>query len=75
MKKIKELFKAIGKGDISENQDNLLSSGVIDSLDIMSLINEIEQKYGLLDVKFIEAENFESFASLKAMIDKAFKNN
>lgn len=74
MNEIKELFEAIGKGNVSENEKDLLSSGMIDSLDIMSLVNEIEKRYGALDMRFIEAENFENFASLKAMLDKAFRS-
>ena len=74
MTKIKELFKAIEREDIDESMQNLLSDGHIDSLDIMALVAAIEKQYKKpLQAKFIEAENFESFKAIKAMLQKAFE--
>lgn len=72
MEKVKELFEAIGKGNVSQSEKDLLSSGAIDSLDIMSLVNEIEKRYGTLDMRFIEAENFENFEALAKMLKAAY---
>ena len=73
MQEIKQFFINIGKGNIDENATNLVSDGLIDSLDIMRLINEIEKFYKqALDFDYIREENFESFESIEKMLKKAF---
>ncbi len=73
MKEIKQFFENIGKSNIDENSKNLVSSGLIDSLDIMKLITEIENFYKQeLDFDYIEENNFESFENIEKMIKKAF---
>lgn len=73
MKEIKQFFVNIGKTNIDENTKNLVSDGLIDSLDIMNLINEIEIFYKQeLDFDYINEENFESFESIEEMLKKAF---
>lgn len=72
MKVIKEFFKNIGRDDIDENMQNLLSEDIIDSMDIMALVTEIEKFYKKpLKAEFVRAENFEDFQSIKNMIQKA----
>lgn len=74
MKEIKELFNKIGKSDIDESMTNLLSDGMIDSMDIMALVVEIEKLYKKpLKSKFIINENFESFKSICKMLDEAMQ--
>ncbi|EOI2126037.1 acyl carrier protein, partial [Campylobacter jejuni] len=43
MQQIKQFFINIGKGDIDVNEQNLVSNNIIDSLDILNLVNEIEK--------------------------------
>ncbi|EAI4084894.1 acyl carrier protein [Campylobacter jejuni] len=72
MQEIKQFFINIGKGDIDENEQNLVSNDIIDSLDILNLVNEIEKYYDKeLDSSLIQSKNFESFGSIKEMIKKA----
>ncbi|EHA3649320.1 acyl carrier protein, partial [Campylobacter coli] len=53
--------------------ENLLSEDIIDSMDIMSLVAEIEKYYKKpLKAEFIKAENFESFKTIENMLEKAF---
>lgn len=74
MKEIKELFNKIGKSDIDESMTNLLSDGIIDSMDIMALVVEIEKLYKKpLKSKFVINENFESFESICKMLDEAMQ--
>ncbi|MBF7046658.1 acyl carrier protein [Campylobacter volucris] len=69
---IKQFFKAIDKTDIDEYTKNLVSDGVIDSIDIMSLISEIEAYYKKqLTANFIKSENFEDFEKIKIMLEEA----
>ncbi|HEF9590009.1 TPA: acyl carrier protein [Campylobacter coli] len=73
MQEIKQFFININRTDIDENMENLLSEDIIDSMDIMSLVAEIEKYYKKpLKAEFIKAENFESFQTIKNMLEKAF---
>lgn len=68
-----ELLKTIGKDNIDINSKSLISSGELDSLDIMALVDAIEEKFNKsLDVDFIEKENFESIEAIENMLNKAF---
>ena len=50
-----ELLKTIGKDNIDINSKSLISSGELDSLDIMALVDAIEEKFNKsLDADFIE---------------------
>ncbi|HID0753327.1 TPA: acyl carrier protein [Campylobacter jejuni] len=72
MQEIKQFFINIGKGDIDENEQNLVSNDIIDSLDILNLVNEIEKYYDKeLDSSLMQPKNFESFENIKEMIKKA----
>ncbi|AXL34617.1 phosphopantetheine-binding protein [Campylobacter jejuni] len=71
MQEIKQFFINIGKGHISEFDVDILSSGMIDSVDIMNLVAEIEKYYNVeISFDFIIPENFESFIAIQNMIDK-----
>lgn len=72
MNEIKEFFNNIGKDEINQEQTGLLKNGLIDSLDIMAIINQIEKKYGILDAKYISEENFDSFKSISNMLKQAY---
>lgn len=73
MEEIKQFFKEIGKENIDENSKNLVTNGLIDSLDIMKLVTQIEDFYNQeLDMDFIMPENFEDFKTIETMIKKAF---
>lgn len=71
---IKQFFINIDRSDIDENMENLLSEDIIDSMGIMSLVAEIEKYYKKpLKAEFIKAENFESFQTIKNMLEQAMK--
>ncbi|MBZ7933547.1 acyl carrier protein [Campylobacter sp. RM10543] len=73
MENIKQFFKEIGRENIDENSKNLVTNGLIDSLDIMKLVTQIEDFYDQeLDMDFIMPENFEDFKTIETMIKKAF---
>lgn len=72
MQEIKQFFININRDDVDESMQNLLSEDIIDSIDIMALVAEIEKHYKKpLKAEFIRAENFESFKSIKKMLDEA----
>ena len=71
MQEIKQFFINIGKGNIDENMDNLVEKGLLDSLGIMKLIQELESFYDIfIDVDYITPENFRNFATIKSMVEK-----
>ncbi|MBK1992111.1 acyl carrier protein [Campylobacter sp. 2018MI35] len=73
MKEIEQFFIKIGKENIDKDSRNLVTNGLIDSLDIMKLITEIENFYEKeLDSDFMDIDNFESFEDIEKMIKKAF---
>ncbi|TKX34353.1 acyl carrier protein [Campylobacter taeniopygiae] len=75
MKEIKQFFINIGRADVDENMEELISEDIIDSVDMMALVSEIEKHYKkTLKAKFITPENFESFASIKQMLELAMKD-
>ncbi|MBZ7947118.1 acyl carrier protein [Campylobacter sp. RM9939] len=75
MEEIKQFFIKIGRADVDENMRNLVSDNIIDSLDVMNLINEIEKHYNkTLDFDFMKPIYFESFESIQKMLEIAMKD-
>jgi acyl carrier protein len=58
--------------DILEKPDaNLIEDGIIDSLDIMRLVAELEQEFGIdFDPNDVIAENFASAEAMWALVQK-----
>lgn len=66
-----ELLKQIGHDNISLDEQNLVSNGLINSIDIMNLISEIESKYScMVDVDLIEINSFENCQAIAGLINK-----
>ncbi|MBZ7966546.1 acyl carrier protein [Campylobacter sp. RM9756] len=75
MQIVKQFFANIERTDIDENMTDLVSEDIIDSIDIMALVAEIEKYYKKpLKAEFITPENFESFSSIKQMLELAMKD-
>ncbi|EDP6908994.1 acyl carrier protein [Campylobacter upsaliensis] len=72
MQQIKQFFKNIGREDLDENSQNLLSSGLIDSLDIMAFIAEVQKHYKkpFLLGGGVEPNDFENFENIKKLIER-----
>ncbi|HEC1759048.1 TPA: acyl carrier protein [Campylobacter lari] len=74
MKIIQQFFINIERDDIDSSMKNLVSDGTINSIDIMSLVMEIEKYYQKpLSADFITPENFDNFENIKKMLDEAMK--
>lgn len=73
MQQIKQFFININRTDIDERMQNLVSEDILDSIDIMALVAEIEKFYKKpLKAEFITPGNFESFQTIKNMLEQAF---
>lgn len=54
-----------------ETEENLVDDGLIDSIDIVSIIVELDAAYGIsISSKEIDASNFNSAKAIKAMVDR-----
>ncbi|EAJ5674025.1 acyl carrier protein [Campylobacter lari] len=74
MDNIQKIFNNIGKENITSSCDNLVSKGLIDSLDIISIVEEIEKKYNItIDFNLIVPENFENFEKINLFINQQIK--
>ncbi|EAI7261264.1 acyl carrier protein [Campylobacter lari] len=75
LKEIEFFFTNIEKPEINKEMRNLVTDNIIDSLDIMMLVNEIEKYYNIpLKSEFILIENFESYEAIERMIKKAINH-
>ena len=53
------------------NEKSLITNKVIDSMDIVNIIEAIENKYDIsIEFEMINAENFDSIEAMEAMIKK-----
>lgn len=71
MKEIQNLFNEIGRSDVTADMDELLSSGIIDSMDIMALVSAIEKLCRKpVNADFIESESFKNFSTIAQLVQK-----
>lgn len=69
MQYIKEEFLRGRHANLTEN-DDLLNSGILNSLAILQLVAHIEEQLGIeVPVEDVVYENFQSVASLSAYLD------
>lgn len=54
-----------------EAEENLVEDGLIDSIDIVSIIVELNNAYGItIPAQEIDESNFKSAKTIKAMVDR-----
>lgn len=54
-----------------ESVDNIIEGAYLDSMELMGLITELMDKFGVeIDVDYITPENFNSIAAMANMIDR-----
>ncbi|OUT16668.1 hypothetical protein B9N60_07915 [Campylobacter concisus] len=75
MNEAKKLLTEISKGDISENEQNLLTGGIIDSLDVMELVELISKKFGEVNANDINSSDFESISAINSLINRIKAKN
>jgi len=67
-----DLLKSINPMITESSDANLVRSGVIDSLDIMSIVAKLEEKYGIeIDGDDISIDNFASLQSIWDVVQKS----
>ena len=75
MNEAKKLLTEISKGDISENEQNLLTGGIIDSLDVMELVELIAKQAGEMNASDINSSDFESISAINSLINRIKAKN
>ena len=71
MEKLIEILKELHPDVDFEAEDGLIDNGILDSLDIVTLITEINDRFDVsVPAEEIIPENFNSAAALMALIEK-----
>lgn len=68
---INDILKEIKPTVSLEGVDNIIEGAYLDSMELMGLITELMDKFGVeIDVDYITPENFNSIAAMASMIDR-----
>lgn len=71
MKHIEEILNEILPGKKNLDSQNLIEDGVIDSFDLMCILDAIEKEYRIeIDIDDMEEKNFKNVASMEKLITK-----
>lgn len=71
MEKILKILKDFRPDIDFENQKNLIDDGLLDSLDIVSIVSEFDSEFDIeIPVEEIAPENFNSVRAMKELIDR-----
>ena len=71
MKELLDILKEIRPDVDFENEDALIDDGVLDSFDVVSIISEIDDKFGVqIRITELDPENFNSAEEIWNLIKK-----
>lgn len=71
MDKLLELLKNIRPDVDFENETELIDEGILDSFDVVSIISEIDDAFGVqIRINELEPENFNSAEAIWSLIHK-----
>ncbi len=69
MEKLLEILKGVRPDVDFENETGLIDDGILDSFDVVSIISEIDDSFGVqIRVTELDPDNFNSVSSLWALI-------
>lgn len=72
METIYKILESIRPESNFKNSENFIDDGLLDSFDIVSLVNELEEEYDILvDALDILPDNFSSLNAISALIVKS----
>jgi len=76
MEKIQELLQGIMPHIDFETERNLIDDGILDSLDIVSIISELTSEFDIeIPTEEITPENFNSLQSISTMVDRLMEED
>ena len=71
MDKLLEILKGIRPDVDFENETELIDEGILDSFDVVSIISEIDDVFGVqIRINELEPENFNSAEDIWSLIQK-----
>ena len=71
MEKLLEILKGVRPDVDFENETALVDDGILDSFDVVSIISELDDAFGVqIRIAELDPENFNSAKSILAMIEK-----
>ncbi len=71
MEKLLELLKGIRADVDFENETALIDDGILDSFDVVSIISEIDDVFGVqIRINELDPENFNSIEAIWSLIQK-----
>lgn len=74
MEKLLDILKGIRPDVDFENEEALIDDGILDSFDVVSIISEIDDKFGVqIRITELDPENFNSVQSIWDLIQSLRK--
>ena len=74
MEKLKEVLSACCPNIDFENETELITSKVIDSVDLVAIVSDLEDEFGItISMEELTPENFDSIAAIWNMIQRLNK--
>ena len=71
MEKLLEILKGVRPDVDFENETALVDDGILDSFDVVSIISELDDAFGVqIRIAELDPENFNSAKSIWALIEK-----
>ena len=71
MEKLLEILKGIRPDVDFENEAALIDDGILDSFDVVSIISELDNEYGVqVRITELDPENFNSIESIWQLVQK-----
>ena len=71
MEKLLEILKGIRPDVDFENEDALIHDGILDSFDVVSIISELDDEFGVqVKINELDPENFNSVESIWNLVQK-----
>ena len=71
MEKLLEILKEIRPDVDFENETELIDDGILDSFDVVSIISEIDDSFGVqIRINELDPENFNSAEAIWNLIEK-----
>ena len=69
MTKIIEILEGVRPGVDWANEKDLIESGLLDSFDMITLVNDLNDSFGVtIGLEHLEPENFNSVAAIAALL-------
>ena len=74
MEKLLEILKEIRPDVDFENETELIDEGILDSFDVVSIISEIDDAFGVqIRINELDPENFNSAEAIWNLIERLIK--